>query len=216
MAVMQFSMDPATSGMSMSAQDYAIPRRNFFLGRLLGRLLLGLLRWKIRGELPGLSKVVLVVAPHTSNWDWIIGMAAALSLDLDAHWLGKHTRFEGRLRRPLLWLGGIPVNRTRPEGVIEQVVEVCDRREKFLLGVAPEGTRRPVAHWKTGCWRVASATGMPLLPVAIDYAHREIVIYDPFRTGTDMEADMERLSAVFAAEMAKYPDKFIPYRRTGG
>jgi len=200
----------------MSAQDNAIPRRNFFLGRLLGRLLLGLLRWKIRGELPRLPKVVLVVAPHTSNWDWIVGMSAALSLDLDAHWLGKHTLFEGRLRRPLLWLGGIPVNRSRPEGVIEQVVEVCNRHRQFLLGIAPEGTRKPVEHWKTGCWRIASAAGMPLLPVAIDYRLREIVIYAPFQTGCDMEADMERLASGFTAEMAKYPEKFIPYRRSDG
>jgi len=189
-----------------------IPRRHFWLGRLLGRLVLWIMRWRIRGELPPVNKVLLVVAPHTSNWDWVIGMAAALALDLDAHWLGKHTLFAGPFRKVLVWLGGIPVNRSSPEGIIDQVVAVCQRHDQFLLGIAPEGTRKPVAHWKTGCWRIASAAGMPLLPIAIDYAHRDIAILELFRPGTDMGQDMNRLAGHFTASMARHPDKFHPHQ----
>lgn len=197
----------------MSQPPEQFPRRNFATGRWIGRLLLRLLGWRIRGELPAINKAILVVAPHTSNWDWVVGMAAALTLDLDAHWLGKHTLFHGPFRKFLIWLGGIPVNRSSPEGVIDQVVAVCDRHPRFLLGIAPEGTRRPVAHWKTGCWRIARGAGMPLLPIAFDFQHREVAILEPFLPSDEVERDMRRLADCFSASMAKVPAKFLPHSR---
>lgn len=191
----------------------SIHRRNFPPARLLGQLILYLFGWQIEGELPRLSKCVIVVAPHTSNWDFVFGLAAALALDLDANWLAKHTLFRNRLiARMLIWLGGIPVDRKHPHGIIENVIEECLSRDKFLLGIAPEGTRSPVPHWKPGVWHIAHRTGIPILPARIDYSHKTISILEPFQVGDDMEQEMLKISNLYCAEQAKNPHKFLPHR----
>jgi len=191
----------------------SIPRRHFLFGRLLGRLILRLFGWQIEGELPHLSKCVIVVAPHTSNWDFIFGMAAALALDLDANWLGKHSLFHYRpVARVLIWLGGVPVDREHPHGIIENILNESITREKFLLGVAPEGTRKPVQHWKTGAWHIAHRAGIPILPGRIDYSRKVISILEPFMVDDDMEQEMLKISRLYSAEQAKHPDKFMPHR----
>lgn len=190
-----------------------IPRRNFPPGRWLGRVVLRLFGWRIKGELPQLSKSVVVVAPHTSNWDFVFGMAAALALDLDANWLGKHTLFK---YRPVAWLltrlGGIPVDRKHPHGIIEEIIDACNARDKFLLGIAPEGTRSPVRHWKTGAYHIAHRAGIPIIPVRIDYRQRSIIILEPFRPGEDMEQVMHTISRLYSAEQAKNPQNFLSHR----
>lgn len=193
----------------MDGMDDKIPRRDFLLGKLLGRLVLRLFGWQIEGELPQLSKCVVAVAPHTSNWDFVFGMAAALSLDLDASWFGKHTLFHSRPASCVLTrLGGIPVDRSQPHGIIEQVIETCNSRDKFLFGIAPEGTRRPVTRWKTGGYHIARKAGIPIVPVRIDYPHKTITILEPFRPGEDLEQEMLKISSFYSAEQAKNPQNF--------
>lgn len=190
-----------------------IPRRNFPIGRLIGRLMLLLFGWRIEGDLPQLAKCVVVVAPHTSNWDFFFGMAAALALDLDANWLGKHTLFR---IPPSAWLlsrlGGIPVDRAHPHGIIEQIVDTCCSRDKFLLGIAPEGTRSPVKHWKTGAYLIARKASVPIVPACIDYRQKSISILEPFMPGDDMEQEMLRISSYYSGAQAKISQNFIPHQ----
>lgn len=191
----------------------SLPNRNSRLGRVLGRTLLRLCGWRIEGELPQLAKCVIVFAPHTSNWDFFYGMAAALALDLNANWLGKHTLF--RLR-PLNWIltkmGGVPVDREHPDGIIETLLDESLSREQFLIGITPEGTRSPVMHWKTGAWHIAYRAGIPILPGRIEYPEKTIRILAPFMVSGDTEHEMLRISSLYSAEQARHPHKFLPHR----
>jgi len=202
----------------MNSPNYLhLPRRNWPLCRWLGRTLLNLLGWRIVGTLPDLPKAVIAVAPHTSNWDWVIGMAAALALDLDANWLGKQSLFHrpggGLLRK----LGGIPVDRKHPAGILEQVIEQCRAKDSFLFGLSPEGTRKPVSCWKSGCCRLAQGAGIPLLPVAFDYSQKTILIFDHWVPPADEDPEqcLLRLSECYRTKMAKKPAGFRPHRQMG-
>ena len=195
-----------------------LPRRNWPFCRWLGHMLLRLLGWRIAGTLPDLPKAVIVVAPHTSNWDWVIGMAAALSLDLDANWLGKHSLFFGPWGELLRKLGGIPVDRKHPAGVLDQVIQQCRERDSFLFGLSPEGTRKPISPWKSGCCRLAQGAGIPLIPVAFDYSRKTILIFDHWipAAAEDPEQCLQRLSSCYKAEMARKPAGFLNHDASRG
>ena len=184
------------------------PRRDSRTLRALGRAALRLAGWRIVGEVPRLPKFVIAVAPHTSNWDFPVGVAAMFALDLDVHWLGKDTLFRGPAGRVLRVLGGRPVNRHTPEGVVADVAAAMRAEPRFLLGLAPEGTRRRVAQWRTGFYRIAEAAGVPILPVWLDWGRREVGIGRLFWPRGDLEADVAELQALYAPAMARYPEKF--------
>ncbi len=178
---------------------------------MLGRLCLRLLGWRIAGELPQMPKFILVIAPHTSNWDFVIGMATALKLDLRANWFAKHSLFCPPLKSLMIWLGGIPVDRRKPQGIIEQIADECNRRDQFLLAVTPEGTRGPVKSWKSGCYHIARSTGVPLVPAAIDYSTRTIRFFYPSIPRDNAELEMRRLSDLFQPKFARIEKNYLPH-----
>ena len=178
------------------------------LGALLGTAALRVARWRIVGDFPPLPKFVVVVAPHSSNWDFFVGVAARFALDVDAHWLGKHTLFRWPLGPVLRRLGGRPVRRDAPEGVVAAVAGMLRAEPRFVLALAPEGTRCRVAQWRTGFWHIARAAEVPIVPVAFDWSRREIVIGEPVWPTTDLAADVAALQARYRAEMARYPENF--------
>ena len=197
------------SDRSIPALGPAVPSRGGRLLRLAGRAVLALLGWRIEGEIPNIPRCVIIVAPHTSNWDFIIGLAALLALDLRVTWLGKHQLFRGPLG--LLWrrVGGVPVDRSAPDGVVEQAAAVLAPPRSVFLAVAPEGTRRKVERWKSGFWRIARAAGVPIVPVAFDFRRRAVVfVGEPFTTTADYEADLAALQRRFSAEMARNPENY--------
>jgi 1-acyl-sn-glycerol-3-phosphate acyltransferase len=147
----------------------------------------------MEGQFPDLPGVVLIGAPHSSNWDGIWGFAAKLALGLDIRILGKHQLFWWPLGPLLRRLGVIAVNRDAASGVVEQLAARFAAEPRFWLGIAPEGTRRRVARWKPGFWKIARAAGVPVLPVYFDYPRKVIGIGPPFATGADMEADIARI-----------------------
>ena len=112
--------------------------------RALGRLVLRIAGWTIAGDVPAEPKFVAIVAPHTSNWDFVIGVAAMFALDLRVRWLGKHTLFRWPLGWLLRALGGQPVRRDAPQGVVAEVADAIRAEPRFILALAPEGTRRRV------------------------------------------------------------------------
>jgi 1-acyl-sn-glycerol-3-phosphate acyltransferase len=169
----------------------AIPIRGWRWGRALGRLVLAVARWGFEGEVPNISKGVIIVAPHTSNWDFVIGAAAMLALDLRLRFLGKHTLFDGPLAPIMRGLGGIPVDRTQPgSGVVEEMTERFRKEKQLLLALAPEGTRSSVDRWKTGFHRIARAAGVPIMAVALDYGPRRIRFGPLVTPSGDLDQDM--------------------------
>lgn len=172
----------------------AIPQRGWRVGRAIGRLILKAARWSIQGEIPSLSKGVVIVAPHTSNWDFVIGVAGMLALDLEVRFIGKHTLFDGPLAPLMRGLGGIPVNRDQPgTHFVEDMAKRFEVEEKLILALAPEGTRSAVSKWKTGFHRIALAAGVPIFAVALDYGSRRIR-FGPLLEPTD---DLAHDLAVF-------------------
>lgn len=162
--------------------------------RWLGRSLLRLGGWRMVGEFPDLPRLVLIGAPHSSNWDGIWAFSALLALGLDLRILGKDSLF----RVPVLgWvlrrLGVIPVDRSAANGVVGQAAAMLQGAERCWLGLAPEGTRKPVAHWRTGFWKIAHSAGVPVLPMYFHYPDKVMVVAQPVDLGDDMATDIGRI-----------------------
>lgn len=148
--------------------------------------------------MPDIPKAVLIVAPHTSNWDFPVGLAAKWGLRLHAHFLGKDSLFRfpfGFLFR--MW-GGIPVDRSRPNDVVSGIVAEFARKPQLFLVIAPEGTRKRVDRWRTGFYHIAHGAGVPIVPIAFNWGQRALQIGAPVRTTGDAESDIARLQAFFA------------------
>ena len=183
----------------------AIPRRGSAALRLLGRTVLRALGWRIEGEIPDLPKFVIAVAPHTSNWDFVVGVAAMFALDLRLAFLGKHTLFRGPLGPLLRWMGGIPVDRSSPHGVVAEAVDAFARLDRRILALAPEGTRRRGAGFKSGFLHIARGARVPVLLAALDYGARVVRLGPCVDPGEDIEADRVRIAAHFAGVRGKHP-----------
>ena len=191
----------------MSPQS-GYPRAHRVLFPSLGRAALRLAGWTIRGALPELPKYIIVVAPHTSNWDFPVGVAALFALDLQAHWFGKDSLFHEPMGTILRMLGGRPVHRETPEGVVAEMAAAIRAEPAFILALAPEGTRKRVAHWRSGFYRIAEAAGVPVVAVSFDWSTREIGIHQPRQLSGDLGADVDALQALYYPEMARNPSGF--------
>jgi len=168
-----------------------------FLLRMIGRVYLRGAGWRIEGAFPDTPKCVIIVAPHTSNWDFVLGLAIVFGLELRASWLGKHTIFMPPFRRLLRWLGGIPVDRSASHGVVGECVKAFQGNDALYLAVAPEGTRKGVSQWKTGFYFIAMKAGVPIMPVAFDFADHVIHLMPVFNPSGKLEVDLPQLQARF-------------------
>ena len=160
--------------------------------------MLRVLGWRIGPGLPDLAKAVIITAPHSSNWDFPVGIAVVFALRLDVRFVGKVELFRGPLGPLMRWLGGLPVNRKHPVGLVEQTVAMFREREALLLAVAPEGTRKPVERWKSGFHRIAVAAGVPIVPCYFDNTHKVVGFGAPFYPTGNAEADITALRAFYA------------------
>jgi 1-acyl-sn-glycerol-3-phosphate acyltransferase len=175
----------------------SLPRRGNGFSRLLGRGVLAAAGWRIEGEIPDRPKLVAIVAPHTSNWDFVIGIAAVFALGLRVRFLGKHTLFHPPLGWLMRWFGGTPVVRETPQGAVAQAVAMIEAEPAVFLGIAPAGTRTRATPWRSGFYHIAHAAGVPILPAAFDGERRAIRLFPPFRTSGDLDADLPRLMALY-------------------
>jgi 1-acyl-sn-glycerol-3-phosphate acyltransferase len=164
--------------------------------------------WRVEGNFPDLNKFVVVVGPHTSNWDFVVGFAAYLALELSATWFGKHTLFRWPLGPVFRHFGGIPIVRTRSTNVVALYVEEFARREQMVLAIAPEGTRAHVDDWKTGFYHIAVGAGVKLVPVALDFGSRAVHIFPPFTPTGNVELDVAELRGLFVPSMARRSENF--------
>jgi 1-acyl-sn-glycerol-3-phosphate acyltransferase len=196
--------------MTVPAAGAAVPRRGNRAWRALGRAGLSLLRFRIEGALPDVPKCVTIVAPHTSNWDFVVGLAAMLALGVDFRWLGKHTLFRFPFGPLLRWLGGIPVDRSAAQRVVDQAAAEFRTRERLFLAITPEGTRRPVERWKSGFYRIAANAGVPILPVSFDYSRRVVTLWPTVQPSGEYARDLPLLAARFESRMGKYPGGYLP------
>jgi 1-acyl-sn-glycerol-3-phosphate acyltransferase len=175
----------------------SMPRRGNAFSRALGRALLALGGWRIEGEFPDRPKLVAIVAPHTSNWDFIVGISAVFALGLRVRFLGKHTLFHPPLGSLMRWFGGLPVNREAPQGLVPQAVEAIGQAGAIFLAITPAGTRSSSKPWRSGFYHIAHAAGVPILPIAFDGGRRTIRLFAPIETSGDYAHDMPQLLALY-------------------
>lgn len=179
---------------------------------LLRWIMIGLMRlsgWRFTGEgLPDRKKFVLIVAPHTSNWDFIVGIRAMYALGIRGTFLGKDTLFKFPLGILMRWLGGFPVDRTSKNDVVTQTAELAQKLDKVIIVLSPEGTRKRTDRWRSGFYWIAVKANMPIFPVAFDFSKRIIHFYPLFEPTGDHEKDITYLRSLFRAEMAYDPAKY--------
>jgi 1-acyl-sn-glycerol-3-phosphate acyltransferase len=156
---------------------------------------------------PPSPKGIIVVYPHTSNWDFIIGVLFKISVGLPAHWMGKHTLFRWPIRGVMLALGGIPINRRERSGFVDVLLAEFARHDWMWLAVAPEGTRSATDHWKSGFYRIAVAGNLPVGLGYIDFARRTVGIDTYLTMSGDADQDFARIRAFYSDKQGRYPDQ---------
>lgn len=181
----------------------ALPRRGNAFSHWLGARALRVLGWRLDGAIPDVPKLVAIVAPHTSNWDFIVGVAAHFVLGIDVLFLAKDTLFRWPLGPIMRWLGGVPVDRASSHDVVDQTVAAFERRDRMVLALAPEGTRRKVERWRTGFYYIALGAHVPILPIAFDWATKTIRFGPALMPTGALEADLDTLGAFYAGTAGK-------------
>jgi|SRR5262249_28454547 len=163
--------------------------------------------WRLEGRLPDVNKLVVIAAPHTSNWDLPVLLSVAFALKTKACWLGKHSLFRWPFGFLFRWMGGIPVYRSASQNVVAQSVEMFRNSEKLILTIPPEGTRSKVSHWKTGFYYIALGAEIPIAMAFIDYGRKASGVGPTLYPTGNIEADMEIIRDFYINVTAKYPDK---------
>ena len=164
----------------------------------LAAFIMRLIGWRVTGKLPDLPKFVLIGAPHTSNWDFVLFLGLIFYLRANVHFMGKAELFRLPHGPFFYYCGGIPVDRKKSTGLVEQMVDACNKSDKFILTIAPEGTRHHVTEWKRGFYHIAKNAGIPIVLAVVDGKHKEVRIGQVFYLTEDVEADMKAIQGFFA------------------
>ena len=186
-----------------------MPRNRFI--ESLGRAILRAFGWRMVGGFPDIPKAVVSAAPHSSNWDGLLGFGAKFGMGVKLSILGK----DALIRIPLLgrilrWQGVIPVDRSAPHGVVGQAAQAIRDADRMWYAIAPEGTRRWVERWKPGFWHIARNAGVPVIPAYFDYANKVIGIGPPFELSDDMQADIARIQRWYKPYKGRNHDVLQP------
>ncbi|MCU0357905.1 MAG: 1-acyl-sn-glycerol-3-phosphate acyltransferase [Cyclobacteriaceae bacterium] len=175
----------------------------------LARLILKLSGWQVQpaGTFPiKPPRCVLAVAPHTSGWDFIIGLLYRSALQLtNAKYIGKAELFKPPFGFLFRRLGGIPVDRSKRQNLVSEVAAVFTKHEKFMVALSPEGTRQRVDKLRTGFYNIARQAGVPIVMVGLDFENKRLIFSEPLYTGDSMEVDMDMIIRFFAPIKGKKP-----------
>lgn len=172
--------------------------------RAFGRTVLRIGGWRMVGNWPSVDKVVVIVAPHSSAWDAIWGIAAKVGMGLGIVFIGKKEAFWGPVGWLLRKFGGVPVDRSAPGGIVDQVATQIRQADRMWFVLAPEGTRRKVENWKTGFWKIARRADVPVFCVGFNYPDKTIRLAELVTLTDDMDADLKRIRVLFAPYQGKH------------
>lgn len=194
---------PASADPRLIPLPPGAPHTGHAFGRWVGRTVLRLGGWRTVGEWPDQPRVMIIVAPHSSAWDAVWGLAAKLATGLDVRFMAKAELFRGPLGWLLKRFGGEAVDRSRPGGTVGQAAQRLRESSCMWLVIAPEGTRRRVEHWKRGFWHIARNAQVPVLCVWFHYPDRTIGVGPLLEMSADIDADMQRIRALYAPFVGK-------------
>jgi 1-acyl-sn-glycerol-3-phosphate acyltransferase len=163
--------------------------------------------WKRSGELPSENKYIIIAAPHTTNWDMPLTLMLAFAFKVKIYWLGKKSLFKFPFSTIMQWMGGIPVDRSKNNNMVEAAIELFKKTEKLILAVPPEGTRQRVRYWKTGFYHMAFGANVPIATGFLDY-RTKTGGFGPLIIPTgDLESDMILIQKFYSTITGKYPDQ---------
>jgi len=185
-----------------------VPRTHGAWTAAFGRLALTLAGWRIEGGFPDSAKMVLLVAPHTSNWDFLVGLMAKFALRLACRFIAKQSLFWWPLGVFLRRMGGLPVDRSAAGDVVEDAARAFRERGSLMLVITPEGTRSRVDRWKSGFHRIALAAGVPIVLAVFDYAAKVVRLGPSFTATDDYDGDLARMQPLITASMARHPERY--------
>ncbi len=172
----------------------------------LSRLILRLIGWRVDMRLPEQSRYVIIGYPHTSNWDFVLGMLARWSMNLPLNWVAKHSIFWGPFGYLLVRMGGVPLDRAHSHGFLDHMVELFEQREQFIIGIMPEGTRSRVSRWKTGFYYIAHRAQVPIALGYLDYPNKVIGVGKVIETSGDIQEDMQIIREFYADKIGCRPE----------
>jgi 1-acyl-sn-glycerol-3-phosphate acyltransferase len=177
----------------------------------MARLLMRLFGWRVDGRLPDIPKFILIGAPHTSSWDFVLFLGVIFTLRANVRFMGKAVLFRSPVGFFFRYCGGIPVDRSKATGLVDQMVQAIRESDRFILTIAPEGTRHHVQEWKRGFYHIAKGAGIPIVTAIVDGKHKTVRIGQVFHLTEDMEADMKTIQGFFKGVVGINPRrKYIP------
>ena len=165
------------------------PRKNSPFLQFIGRLMSRIMGWKITGEMANEKKIVLALAPHSSNWDFFMGVPLMWGCDLNVSIFMKREAFFWPFKTFLQYIGFVPINRQAADGIVGSAVEQFSERDEFWLAITPEGTRKQ-AKWKSGFLRISQQANVPIQIVGIDYAHKRFHFGAVINASGDTDHDL--------------------------
>lgn len=185
-----------------------LPRRGNRFSHAVAAFVFRLFGWRVVGALPNVPKMVVIGAPHTSNWDFPLAMALIFYLGVRLNWMAKKEFFVAPFSYLWRWLGGVSVDRKAANGMVGQMVETIHQRTRIALAIAPEGTRSKVERWRTGFYHIAHQANIPIVPILVDYARKTLTITEPFVPSGDVDADIPLLQARYSGVVGRNRHQF--------
>ena len=167
--------------------------------------------WRVVGRPPDIKKYVIVVAPHTSNFDFFVGLPIKYMYPgFEPRFLAKQSLFNIPIAGWFLQsIGGYPVNRSKKTKLVDQIVEIFDKEESFIMTITPEGTRSYVPKWKTGFYWVAVEAKVPIVMAGFDYERKIVEFKEPFDPSGDVDTDIEKMMSYFRTMKGKNPENGV-------
>lgn len=182
-----------------------IPTTGNLLTRSFGRSLFRILGWTVEGSLPDKPKMIVAVAPHTSNWDFFVAISYVLGCGIKINFMAKHTLFVFPIKNIMIGLGGLAIDRRKARGTVEQMCERFSEKEQLVLAITPEGTRSYNDDWKTGFLHISQAANVPVVLATLDFESKTLEFGPDFGVSTDTEADLDNIKAEAKRAVGKKP-----------
>ena len=191
------------SNLGNESSDY--PQGCSKILNVIGKLFMWLNGWKVEGQIPRRDKVIIIAAPHTTNWDFIYLLGAAFYFGLSVKWLGKSSLFAFPFCRIMKALGGIAVDRSKPNGMVEQVVETICSTSKISLVIPPSGTREKTEYWKSGFYHIARSANVSIVCGYLDYEKKIAGLGPNFFVSDSVSDDMDKIRNFYKSKVGKFP-----------
>lgn len=172
----------------------------------LSRIILKAFGWNVTGDAPNVQKLVIIGAPHTSNWDFPLSLLSLSALGLKFSWVGKHTLFTPPFHLLFKAIGGIPVNRTKRSSFLDKISNEFTHRDRLILAIAPEGTRSKTDHWKAGFYYIAMAANVEICMGYVDYKTKSVGLGPHFKPTGNVLKDFASIESFYREICGKHPD----------